>query len=107
MGRTSACNQARGCGAQISSMRHAHASKAVLDDSRAEAVGLGLFIRPRIFMPETGSKSIEDPGQAVVLDDGKEEGSPKEGLTALETFFLKSSEGAQGVFQIHRAPYLN
>ena len=83
-----------------------HASQAVLDNSRAEAVGLGVFIRPRIFVPRTGSGSTEDRGQAVVLDDGREEGSPKEGLTALETFFLKSSEGAQGVFQIHKAIYL-
>ena len=76
-------------------------SEEVLQNHRAEAASLGIWLRPAIFLPERNEA-------LVVKDEAEIEDAPvgRSDLTSLDTLFLRTSEGAQGVFQVHRVSWL-
>ena len=79
-------------------------AKEVLNSHRKEAAGLGILLRPAVFRPQEKESATTAIVEATATQQQDESGGGD--LTSLDTLFLRTCEGAQGVFQVHRVSRL-
>ena len=83
-----------------------HSCQAVLDENRALAAGVGLYIRPHLDAEaEPKPDEVHDlvlPAESSVPQ--QDEAHPVDAYAPTTIGYLRTTAGQQGVFQIHKAP---